>query len=44
MNDQIAPPFYTTDIPSTLAYYKDKLGLESVGTWQDRLWNRFHVE
>ena len=32
---QIAPLFFTTDIPSTLAYYKDKLGFERRGTWQD---------
>jgi uncharacterized glyoxalase superfamily protein PhnB len=32
---QIAPQFFTTDIPGTLAYYKDKLGFECLGTWQD---------
>ena len=32
---QIAPLFFTTDIPGTLAYYKDKLGFECVGTWHD---------
>jgi hypothetical protein len=32
MDGQIAPQLFTTDIPSTLAYYKAKLGLESVGT------------
>ena len=32
---QIAPQFFTIDIPATLAYYKDKLGFECVGTWQD---------
>ncbi len=32
---QIAPQFFTTDIPGTLAYYKEKLGFECVGTWQD---------
>src|SRR5450432_3970190 len=32
---QIAPQFFTTDIPSTLAYYKDKLGFECLGVWQD---------
>jgi len=31
----IAPQFFTTDIPRTLAYYNDKLGFECVGTWQD---------
>ena len=28
---QIAPLFFTTDIPTTLAYYKDKLGFECLG-------------
>jgi uncharacterized glyoxalase superfamily protein PhnB len=32
---QIAPLFFTTDIPATLAWYKDKLGFECRGTWQD---------
>ncbi|MGA2536644.1 MAG: VOC family protein [Terracidiphilus sp.] len=32
---QIAPLFFTTDIPGTLAYYKDKLGFECRGTWGD---------
>jgi uncharacterized glyoxalase superfamily protein PhnB len=32
---RIAPQFFTTDIPGTLAYYKDKLGFECLGTWQD---------
>ena len=32
---QIAPQFFTTDIPATLAYYKDKLGFECLGTWPD---------
>jgi len=32
---QIAPQFFTTDIPGTIAYYKDKLGFECLGTWQD---------
>ena len=32
---QIAPLFFTTDIPGTMAYYKDKLGFECLGTWQD---------
>ena len=31
----IAPQFFTTDIPRTLAYYQDKLGFECLGTWQD---------
>ena len=32
---QIAPLFFTIDIPATLAYYKDKLGFECLGAWQD---------
>jgi catechol 2,3-dioxygenase-like lactoylglutathione lyase family enzyme len=32
---QIAPQFFTTDIAATLAYYRDKLGFECVGTWQE---------
>ena len=32
---QIAPQFFTTDMKATLAYYKDKLGFECEGTWQD---------
>ena len=32
---QIAPQFFTTNIPATLMYYKDKLGFECLGTWQD---------
>lgn len=32
---QIAPQFFALDIPATLAYYKDKLGFECLGTWQD---------
>jgi len=32
---QIAPQFFTTNIPATLAYYQDKLGFECVGTWLD---------
>jgi catechol 2,3-dioxygenase-like lactoylglutathione lyase family enzyme len=32
---QIAPQFFTTDLPATLAYYRDKLGFDCVGTWQD---------
>ena len=31
---QIAPLFFTMDIPATLAYYKDKLGFACLGTWQ----------
>jgi catechol 2,3-dioxygenase-like lactoylglutathione lyase family enzyme len=32
---QIAPQFFTTDLPATVAYYKDKLGFDCVGTWYD---------
>ena len=32
---RIAPVFFTMDIPATLAYYKEKLGFECLGTWQD---------
>ncbi len=32
---QIAPLFFTTNIVGTLAYYKEKLGFECRGTWQD---------
>ncbi|HEU0118899.1 MAG TPA: VOC family protein [Bryobacteraceae bacterium] len=32
---RIAPQFFTTDIPATLAYYQDVLGFECQGTWQD---------
>jgi len=32
---QIAPVFFTLNIPLTLAYYKDKLGFQCLGTWQD---------
>ena len=33
---QIAPQFFTTDLPATLSYYKDKLGFECLGTWPDK--------
>jgi len=32
---QIVPVFFTMDIPGTLAYYKEKLGFECLGTWQE---------
>jgi uncharacterized glyoxalase superfamily protein PhnB len=32
---QIAPQFFTTDLPATLAYYRDALGFECLGTWND---------
>ena len=35
MISQIAPQFFTTDLPATLAYYRDKLGFDCVGTWSD---------
>jgi uncharacterized glyoxalase superfamily protein PhnB len=35
MINQIAPQFFTMDIPGTLAYYKARLGFECLGTWQD---------
>lgn len=31
---QIAPQFFTRDLPATLAYYRDKLGFDCLGTWQ----------
>jgi uncharacterized glyoxalase superfamily protein PhnB len=31
----IAPQFFATDIPATLTYYKEKLGFQCLGTWQD---------
>jgi hypothetical protein len=32
---QIAPVFFTMNIPATLAYYREKPGFECLGTWQD---------
>jgi uncharacterized glyoxalase superfamily protein PhnB len=32
---QIAPLFFTTDLPATLGYYADELGFACVGTWLD---------
>jgi hypothetical protein len=32
---QIAPLFFTLDIPGTLAYYETKLDFQCLGTWQD---------
>ena len=32
---QIAPQFFTTDLPATLAFYRDQLGFECLGTWLD---------
>jgi catechol 2,3-dioxygenase-like lactoylglutathione lyase family enzyme len=35
MINQIIPVFFTTDIPATIAWYRDKLGFECLSTWQD---------
>jgi uncharacterized glyoxalase superfamily protein PhnB len=32
---QIAPQFFSTDMAATLSYYRDKLGFQCTGTWQD---------
>ena len=32
---QIAPQFFTTDIQTTLDYYRDKLGFDCLSTWQN---------
>src|SRR6187402_56678 len=32
---QIAPQFFTTDMPATLAYYQDALGFACLATWND---------
>lgn len=32
---QVVPVFFSEDIPSTLAYYTEKLGFECVGKWQE---------
>ena len=32
---RIAPQFFSMDIAGTLAYYRDKLGFQCLGTWQD---------
>ena len=32
---QIAPQFFSTDLRATLAYYRDALGFECIGTWHD---------
>ena len=32
---QIAPQFFTTNMPVTLDYYKDKLGFDCLGTWEN---------
>jgi len=35
MINQIAPQFFTIDIPGTIAYYENKLGFKCLGKWQD---------
>jgi uncharacterized glyoxalase superfamily protein PhnB len=32
---QIAPQFFTMDLAATLAYFKDALGFDCLGTWHD---------
>ena len=32
---QIAPVFFTRDIPATVAWYEAKLGFQCLGMWQD---------
>lgn len=32
---QIVPVFFTLDIPGTVAFYREKLGFECLGTWLD---------
>lgn len=32
---QIAPQFFTVDLPATLGYYRDALGFACVSTWLD---------
>lgn len=32
---QIAPVFFTRNIPGTVAYNENKLGFKCLGTWQD---------
>ncbi|WP_109485438.1 VOC family protein [Occallatibacter savannae] len=32
---QIVPLFFTLNIPATLEYYREKLGFDCLGTWQD---------
>jgi len=32
---QIAPVFFTLDIPGSVAYYESKLGFKCLGKWQD---------
>lgn len=32
---QIAPQFFTTSVPATLDYYRDKLGFDCLSTWEN---------
>jgi uncharacterized glyoxalase superfamily protein PhnB len=32
---QIVPLFFTKDIPGTIAYYREQLGFDCLGTWND---------
>jgi uncharacterized glyoxalase superfamily protein PhnB len=32
---QIAPQFFTTDLSATISYYREILGFECLGMWQD---------
>jgi len=32
---QVAPQFFTTNLTATLEYYRDKLGFDCLGTWND---------
>ena len=32
---QIAPQLFTVEMTATLAYYRDKLGFDCVGSWDD---------
>lgn len=32
---QIAPQFFTLDIPATIAYYREKLGFRCLSTWNN---------
>jgi uncharacterized glyoxalase superfamily protein PhnB len=35
MIKKIAPQFFTTNLPATLAYYRETLGFDCLGTWSD---------
>src|SRR5690349_10865692 len=32
---RVAPQFFATNISATLAYYRDKVGFQCLGQWQD---------